>query len=92
MPQALKTALEEPTDVAGVAGKRLKSFIDRIERLEEEKAGIAADIKDIYSEAKAVGFDPKIMRKIIRLLKIDREKRAEEEALLETYLAALGVE
>lgn len=92
MPQAAKIAAEEPSDVAGVAGKRLKSFIDRIERLEEEKSGIAADIKDIYAEAKAVGFDPKTMRKIIRLLKIDREKRAEEEALLETYLAALGVE
>ena len=75
----------------GSAGKRLKSFIERIERLEEEKAGLSADIKDIYGEAKAVGFDPKIMRKVIRLRKLDEAKRSEEEMLIETYKSAIGM-
>lgn len=64
----------EIKDVGGVAGQRLKSFIERIERLEEEKAGIADDIKDVYAEAKGVGFDTKTMRKIISLRKLDHEK------------------
>ncbi len=78
-------------EIDGAAGKRLKSFIERIERLEEEKSGIATDIKDIYGEAKAVGFDPKIMRKIIRLRKMEEEKRNEEDMLLETYKSAIGM-
>ncbi|MBL8638718.1 MAG: DUF2312 domain-containing protein [Alphaproteobacteria bacterium] len=82
----------EIQDIGGVAGKRLKSFLDRIERLEEEKKGIADDIKDIYAEAKGVGFDPKIMRKILRLQKMETEKRREEEELLELYKTALGIE
>jgi uncharacterized protein (UPF0335 family) len=79
-------------EIDGAAGKRLKSLIERIERLEDEKSGLADDIKDIYGEAKAIGFDPKIMRKIIRLRKMEDQKRAEEEMLLETYKAAIGMD
>lgn len=82
----------EEQDIGGVAGKRLKSFLERIERLEEEKAGLSEDIKDIYAEAKAVGFDTKTMRKLIRLRKMDLEKRREEDELLELYKAAIGLE
>lgn len=82
---------DEPKEVGGVAGARLKSFIERIERLEEEKAGIADDIKDVYAEAKGVGFDTKTMRKIISLRKLDHEKRREAEELLELYKTAIGM-
>lgn len=75
-------------DTGGVSGQRLKSFIERVERLEEEKSGLQEDIKDIFAEAKAVGFDTKIMRKVIRLRKMDKEKRNEEEKLTELYKAA----
>ena len=81
----------EVIEIDGAAGKRLKSFIERIERLEEEKAGLAADIKDIYAEAKSVGFDVKTIRKIIRLRKMEEQKRNEEDMLLETYKAAIGM-
>ena len=73
-------------------GQRLKAFLDRIERLEEEKAGLAEDVKDIYAEAKAVGFDTKTMRKVIRLRKMDAEKRREEDEILELYKAAIGLD
>lgn len=79
-------------DVGGVAGKRLKSFLDRIENLETEKSGLASDIKDIFAEARGVGFDVKIMRKILRLRKMETEKRREEEELVELYKAAIGLE
>ncbi len=82
----------EAKDSGGVSGQRLKAFIERIERLEEEKAGLAEDIKDIYAESKGVGFDTKIMRKVIRLRKMDLEKRREEEELLELYKSAIGLE
>ena len=72
-------------------GKRLKSFIERIERLEEEKAGIAGNIKDIYAEAKSVGFDVKTIRQIVRLRGMDEQKRQEADMLLETYKAAIGL-
>ena len=81
----------EIVEIDGAAGKRLKSFIERIERLEEEKAGIAGDIKDIYAEAKSVGFDVKTMRTIIRLRKMEDQKREEADMLLETYKAAIGM-
>ena len=87
-----KVSDEETSDVGGVAGKRLKSFLDRVERLEEEKKGLADDIKDIYAEAKGVGFDVKTMRKILKLRKMETEKRREEEELLELYKAAIGLE
>lgn len=74
-----------------VTGDRLRLLIERVERLEEEKKGISDDIKDVYAEAKAVGYDPKIMKQIVRLRKKSKEAREEEEALLETYMAALGL-
>ena len=84
---------DEPLDdVGGVAGKRLKSFIERVERLEEEKAALAEDIKEIMAEAKGTGFDTKTIRKLIRMRKMDVEKRREEEELLELYKAAIGLE
>jgi uncharacterized protein (UPF0335 family) len=81
----------KPVDVGGVAGERLRSFIQRIERLEEEKKTIADDVREVYAEAKSNGFDPKIMRQVIKLRKMDSADRAEQEALLETYLHALGM-
>ena len=75
-----------------VSGKRLRGYLDRIERLEEEKKGIADDIKDIYAEAKGVGFDAKILRKVYMLRKMNTDKRREEEELLELYKAAVGIE
>lgn len=79
-------------DAGGVSGQRLKAFIERVERLEEEKAGLAEDIKDIMAEAKGVGFDTKTMRKIIRLRKMDAQKRQEEDELLELYKSAIGLD
>ena len=70
---------------------QLKSIVERIERLEEEKKVIAGDIKEVYAEAKANGFDTKILRKVISLRKKDADERQEEEALLDVYLAALGM-
>ena len=75
----------------GVAGERLKSFIERIERLEEEKRALAEDIKEVYSEAKGVGFDVKTMRQLIRIRRLDEDDRDEQEALLDTYKRALGM-
>ncbi|MGI9511365.1 MAG: DUF2312 domain-containing protein [Anderseniella sp.] len=70
---------------------QLRSLIERIERLEEEKKAIAADIKEIYGEAKSNGFDTKIMRKVVSLRKKDTAERQEEEAILDLYLSALGM-
>ena len=78
-------------DTGGVTGERLKSLIERIERLEEEKAALAEDIREVYSEAKGSGFDVKIMRQIVRLRKMDTTDRQEQEAILDTYMAALGM-
>ena len=78
-------------EVSGAAAGQLKSFIERIERLEEEKKAIAEDIKDVYAEAKGTGFDVKVMRKIISLRKKDAAERQEEEAILELYMQALGM-
>jgi len=69
---------------------RLKSFIERIDRLEEDRAAVTADLKAVYDEAKGEGFDAKILRKVIRLRKMDRAKRQEEEALIDLYLSAIG--
>ena len=74
-----------------VAQDRLRSFIERIERLEEEKAALLADIKEVYAEAKGTGFDPKTMRKVISLRKMEESDRQEAEFLLDTYLSALGM-
>ena len=69
---------------------QLKSIIERIERLEEDKAAVAADLKEVYAEAKGNGFDTKILRKVVRLRKQDKAKRLEEEALIDLYLSAIG--
>ena len=73
------------------SSEQLRLFIERIERLEEEKKAIADDIKLVYGEAKSEGFDPKTMRTVVRLRAMDRNDRQEQEALLETYKAALGL-
>lgn len=73
-----------------VAADRLRSFIERVERLEEEKAAIMNDVKEIYAEAKGEGYDVKTLRQVVRIRKIDRAERQEQEALLDLYLAALG--
>jgi uncharacterized protein (UPF0335 family) len=78
-------------DVGGVAGERLKSFIERIERLEEEKRALSGDIKEVYAEAKGTGFEPKIMRQIIKLRQMDKEEVDQEESLLDVYKRALGM-
>lgn len=75
----------------GVAGERLKSFVERIERLEEEKAALGSDIRDVYSEAKGAGFDTKVMRQIVRLRKMDSQDRREQEELLDLYKRALDM-
>ena len=74
----------------GISATRLKSFIERIERLEEEKKALAGDIKEVYSEAKSGGFDTKIMRQVVRIRKMDKAEREEQEALVQVYLDAVG--
>ena len=78
-------------DTGGVAAGQLRSFIERIERLEEEKKGISDDIRDVFAEAKGNGFDTKVMRQVIRLRKKEPAERQEEEAILDLYLHALGM-
>ena len=75
----------------GIAAGQLKSIVERIERLEEEKKALADDIRDIYAEAKANGFDAKTLRAVVRMRKQDRAEREEEAALLDLYLHALGM-
>ncbi len=75
-----------------VSAAQLRSFIERVERLEEEKKGMADDIKDVFGEAKSQGFDVKTMRAIIKLRALDKAKRQEAEALLDTYKTALGID
>lgn len=78
--------------MAESAADRLRLLIERIERLEEEKKGIADDIKDVYAEAKATGYDAKVMRIIVRLRKMKPEDRREQECVVETYKNALGID
>lgn len=73
------------------AKDQLKSIVERIERLEEEKAALTEDIREVYSEAKGNGFDTKIIRQVVRLRKLDRADRQEQEAILDLYLAAMGM-
>lgn len=75
----------------GVAGDQLRAFVERIERLEEEKQALADDIKDVYAEAKGNGFDVKILRQVVRLRKQETNERLEQEAVLDLYLQALGM-
>lgn len=76
---------------SGIAQAHLQSVIERVERLEEEKAALSADIREVYAEAKGQGFDVKIVRKVVRLRKQDRHEREEEAALLDLYLHALDM-
>lgn len=76
-------------EAGGIAGEQLRGFVDRIENLEEEKKGISEDIKEVYAQAKAVGFDTKILRKVIAVRKMDQTERQEQEALLDVYLHAV---
>jgi uncharacterized protein (UPF0335 family) len=75
----------------GFAAGQLKALIERIERLEEEKGALTADIREVFSEAKTNGFDTKVMRQVIRLRRLDNSERQEQEAVLDLYLAALGM-
>lgn len=90
--EVTSTPPEEVTEeTIGLSGQRLKSYIERIENLEAEKKNLTEDISDIYTEVKAAGFEPKIVRKLISLRKMDLEKRREESELLELYMAAIGL-
>ncbi len=79
-------------EVGGIAADRLRTYIERIERLEEEKAALAADIREIYLEAKETGFDIKVIRMIVRLRKMDQTDRQEQEQILEVYKRALDID
>ncbi|MEP0321033.1 DUF2312 domain-containing protein [Bauldia litoralis] len=78
-------------DTGGIAADQIRSIIERIERLEEEKQALADDIKEVYAEAKGNGFDTKVLRQIVRIRKQDSAERQEQEALLDLYLHALGM-
>lgn len=81
---------DEPDVLTADAQGRLRSFIERVERLEEDKAAVMQDIKEVYAEAKGEGYNTKILRQVVRVRKQDRAKRQEEEAILDLYLSALG--
>jgi uncharacterized protein (UPF0335 family) len=78
-------------DFGGIAGEQLKSLIERIERLEDEKRALGEDIKEVYAEAKGTGFDPKIMRQLIKIRKMDKDEHDEQESLLDLYKRAIGM-
>ena len=84
------SAAIEPAGATTVAGDRLRSFIERVERLEEDKAAIMEDMKQVFAEAKGEGYDVKTMRQVIKIRKMDRADRQEQEALLDLYLSAIG--
>lgn len=90
---ALRNTVERNTAGPGprFAKDQLKSLVERIERLEEEKKALSDDIRDVYAEAKGNGYDVKALRQVVRLRKQDKDERAEQEAILETYLQALGM-
>ena len=83
--------MSELTPSANTSASQLSQYIERIERLEEEKRALTADIRDIYSEARSVGFDPKIMRQVIKMRGLEKEVLAEQDILLSTYRAAMGL-
>ena len=87
----MNNTLDKETNISQSKDDRLKSLIEIVERLEEEKNNLLADIKEVFSEAKGLGYDPKIMRKVLIIRKMDIDERLEQEALLETYRAALGI-
>jgi uncharacterized protein (UPF0335 family) len=78
-------------DVGGIAAEQLKSFIERIERLEEERRALGEDIKEVYAEAKGTGFEPKIMRQLVKIRRMDKAEHDEQESLLDLYKRALGM-
>jgi uncharacterized protein (UPF0335 family) len=82
---------EDNSDVGGIAGDRLRSIIERIERLEEEKKTLSSDIKDVYAEAKGAGFDIKILRKLISLRRLEAQEREEMDEILTLYMRAIGM-
>lgn len=79
-------------EAEGVAGEQLRALIERIERLEEDKAAVASDIADVYAEAKAAGFEVKVVRQLVRLRRMDKDERDEQEALLDLYRQAIGMD
>lgn len=79
------------TEIQGTVRDQLRAFVERIERLEEEKAALAADMREVYAEAKSMGFDTKTLRTVVRLRKQDMQERQEQEALLATYMVALNM-
>ena len=89
--QARPNSSGSGADAHGVARDQLRAFVERIERLEEEKKTVQDDIKDVYGEAKSMGFDTKILKQVIALRKKDDQERMEEELIRDTYLAALGM-
>jgi uncharacterized protein (UPF0335 family) len=91
MPATASASVAKENGVHRFAKDQLKAFVERVERLEEEKKAIADDIRDVYAEAKGNGYDVKVMRTVVRLRKQDKHERAEHEAILETYLHALGM-
>jgi uncharacterized protein (UPF0335 family) len=92
MPQAAKTTeADNVTRPEKFAKDQLKAFVERIERLEEDKKAIGGDIKDVYAEAKGNGFDVKALRHIIALRRLDVDERREQQAIVDTYMAALGM-
>ncbi len=89
---AVAKKVQSPTDTGAISGERLRSFVKRIEKLEEDKAAVGEDLGEVYGEAKSMGFDTKIIRQIVRIRKIELEKRREQEELLELYKSALGMD
>ena len=89
-PATAQASSDRAPDTGGVAAERLRSFVQRIERLEEDKAGLAQDLKEVYAEAKGDGFDVKVLRKLISLRKRDPQQLREEDELLDLYLSAIG--
>jgi uncharacterized protein (UPF0335 family) len=89
--ESTRTTTQKSADVGGIAAGQLRAFVDRIERLEEEKKALAGDIKEVYAEAKGNGYDTKILRKVISIRKLEDAERQEQESLLELYMAALGM-
>jgi uncharacterized protein (UPF0335 family) len=90
-PAAKQTSSDQGMKSDVVNAGHLRSFIERIEKLEEEKKALADDIKDVYAEAKGTGFDVKVLRKIVSIRRQDKDKRREEEEILDLYLSALGM-
>ena len=79
------------TDVGGIAGDQLRSYVERIERISEDRDGLTADIAEVFAEARSAGFDVKIMRQVLKLRKMDKDDRDELETVLDLYLRALGM-